>query len=184
MLKERSLPLKTVDEYRELFDFPVRDYYEKLGYNFDHEPFDEVGMEFIVQYNKRQGETRLHREALEVLEMFAGHGFSQSILSAREQNELVSEIKNQGISGFFDHICGLDDHYAHGKTDVGIRLVNDLAMPKEKLLFIGDTRHDAEVAAEMGIDCILLPNGHQSRERLLWVGVPVLRSLMDLIELL
>ena len=33
-------------------------------------------------------------------------------------------------------------------------------------LMIGDTDHDAEVAAAMGVDCVLLSCGHQSREKL------------------
>ena len=87
MLKKRGLPLKTVEEYRELFDFPVKDYYAKLGYDFDKEPFDEVGMEFIIKYNKRQDETLLHPEVLEILAAFNTRGFSQNILSAREHND-------------------------------------------------------------------------------------------------
>ena len=184
MLKERGLLLKTLAEYRDLFDFPVKNYYQKLGFDFAREPFDEVGMEFIVRYNKRQGETKLHLEVTEVLERFAAHGFSQSILSAREQNELISETKGRGVFNFFENIRGLDDHYAHGKTDVGISLVKDIAISKEKLLFIGDTLHDAEVAAEIGIDCILIPNGHHSRDRLQRCGMPLIPSLVNLIELL
>ena len=184
MLKERGLPLKTVEEYMELFDFPVRDYYEKLGYDFDREPFDKVGMEFITLYNQRQSETRLHAGASEVLANFKYHGFAQSILSAREQNELIIEATTLGVIKFFDRIYGLDDHYAHGKTDVGIRLVNELALPKERLLFIGDTRHDAEVAWEIGMDCILIPNGHHSLPRLEQLGVPLISSLQKLNELI
>ena len=184
MLKERGLPLKTVSEYRELFDFPVKKYYAKLGYNFDLEPFNEVGMEFINRYNKRQGEKCLHREALQVLAHFATLGFAQSILSAREQNELILETTSLGVFSFFDHIYGSDDHYAHGKTDVGIKLVHDLAISKEKLLFIGDTRHDAEVAGEIGIDCILIPNGHHSLARLDHLGLPLISSLNELNKLL
>lgn len=184
MLKERGLPMKTVEEYQELFDFPVKDYYAKLGYNFDKEPFDEVGMEFIKRYNQRQRETVLHPEVHEVLASLAAHGFSQNILSAREQKELISETKSLGVFGYFDRIHGLDDHYAHGKIDAGLLLVEELGVAYEKLLFIGDTRHDAEVAAEIGIDCILIPNGHHSESRLLSLGKPLIYSLKDLIELL
>ena len=184
MLNERGMPLKTIDEYMELFDFPVKDYYKKLGYDFDIEPFDEVGMEFIIRYNKRQGETRLQPGALQVLTHFASHGFAQSILSAREQNELILETTSLGVFSFFDQICGLDDHYAHGKTDIAIKLIGDLTISKEKLLFIGDTGHDAEVAGEIGIDCILIPNGHHSRERLEKLGVPLISSLIELNKLL
>ena len=184
MLKERGLPLKTVDEYMELFDFPVKEYYAKLGYDFDLEPFNDVGMEFINRYNARQGETRLHSEAYETLAKFAVSGYIQLILSAREHKELLTETASLGVSKFFDRIYGLDDHYAHGKTDVGLRLIRDLAVPGDKMLFIGDTRHDAEVAAEMGVDCILIPNGHHSQSRLELLHVPMVMSLKDLNNLL
>jgi phosphoglycolate phosphatase len=184
MLKERNLPLKTLAEYKELFDFPVKDYYAKLGFDFDKEPFDVVGMDFIVRYNRRQGETILHPEVPGVLAAFSAHGFSQNILSAREQNELLSETKSLGVFKYFDHIRGLDDHYAHGKTDVGLLLMKEIGVAREKMLFIGDTRHDAEVAAEIGIDCILVPNGHHSEERLSQLGVPMIHSLHDLTGLL
>ena len=184
MLGERNLPPRTVDEYMELFDFPVKDYYAKLGYDFDKEPFDVVGTEFINRYNLRQRETRLQQGAFEVLANFRSHGYTQSILSAREQNELVSESIALGVSGFFSHIYGLDDHYAYGKNDVGFRLVSDLDIPREQMLFIGDTRHDAEVAGEIGVECILVPNGHHSRERLEQLGILLIPSLIEINNLL
>jgi len=184
MLSERGLTLKTLDEYQELFDFPVKDYYAKLGFNFEQEPFDEVGMEFIRRYNQRQCETLLHPEVREVLSWISANGFSQNILSAREQNELVSETKTLGVCQFFTLIRGLDDHYAHGKTEVGLHLVQEMGIEKSKMLFIGDTRHDAEVAAEIGIDCILVPNGHHSEARLKQLGVPMISNLRSLTLLL
>lgn len=182
MLKERDMPLKTVEEYQELFDFPVKDYYEKLGFDFNKESFDKVGMEFIMRYNARQHETILHPEVTEVLAGIALKGLSQNILSAREHNELISETKSLGVFGYFDRIQGLDDHFAHGKTDVGRQLMKEIGVAKEKMLFIGDTRHDAEVAAEIGIDCVLVPNGHHSEKRLELMGVPIIYSLKDLIK--
>ncbi|MCX6266487.1 MAG: HAD family hydrolase [Bacteroidetes bacterium] len=181
MLQERGLPLKTIEEYRELFDFPVKDYYAKLGYDFDTEPFDQVGMEFILRYNQRQAETMLHPEVQEVLARIAAQGFSQNILSAREHNELISETKSVGVFDFFDRIRGLDDHYAHGKIDIGLHLVREMGVPGKKILFIGDTRHDAEVAAALGIDCLLVTNGHQSEDRLLQLGIQLINSLNDII---
>jgi phosphoglycolate phosphatase len=184
MLAERGLPLKTLEQYRDLFDFPVRDYYEKLGWNFDKEPFDEVGMEFIVKYNARHFETSLHSGVADILEELKKRGYLQYILSAREHSELLSETQKLNVSQYFTMIRGLDDHYAHGKTDIGLQLIRDIGAPAETLLFIGDTRHDAEVAAEMGIDCILIPHGHHSHERLLTNGVPVIRDLKALTEIL
>jgi len=45
---------------------------------------------------------------------------------------------------------------------------------------IGDTLHDAQVAMAMGCPCLLLDYGHQSRERLLATGCPVMHDLQEL----
>lgn len=180
MLEKRGLPQVSLDFYRSVFTFPVRDYYQELGYDFSREVFEEVGMEFMVLYNQRQKECRLHEEVVTVLETFRQHGFGQSILSAREQNELITETIDLGVNQYFTKVYGLDDHYAHGKTGVGLKLIGDLSLPPTSLLFIGDTRHDAEVACEIGIDCILITNGHHNEERLRKCSFPVIRNLNEL----
>ena len=40
MLAKRNLPIRTLNQYMDIFDFPVKDYYVKLGYNFEKEPFE------------------------------------------------------------------------------------------------------------------------------------------------
>jgi phosphoglycolate phosphatase len=183
MLDQRDLPLITLEIYRDIFDFPVREYYLKLGYDFDKEPFEEVGMEFMIHYNKRQKECSLQAKVHRILSEIKRLGYVQSILSAREQNELRQETFNLNVAEFFEKVYGLDDHYAHGKTDVGIKLLEDLKVPKDKVLFIGDTRHDAEVADELGIDCILIPNGHHSLQRLKNCNKPIIQSINELLYL-
>jgi phosphoglycolate phosphatase len=180
MLKERGLPLLTLDRYRDIFDFPVADYYKKLGFDFDRESFKVVGMEFMIRYNDRQRECLLHEDAIRTLECIGKKGYRQCILSAREQNELRQETADLGVARFFEIVDGLDDHYAHGKTDVGIRLMKELGVERDKILFIGDTLHDAEVATELGIDCILVPNGHHSEKRLRECRFPLAGSLNEL----
>ena len=182
MLSQRQLPTLTLNVYRSIFDFPVRDYYLQLGFDFEQEPFKKVGMEFMVLYNQRQKECHLHPEVKHLLPFCQLNGFRQSILSAREQNELLAETEELEVRSFFDQVRGLDDHYAHGKTDVGFRLIRDLGIPQHEMIFVGDTLHDAEVANEIGIDCILIPNGHHSEERILSAGVPVFSSLTEFVS--
>jgi phosphoglycolate phosphatase len=58
----------------------------------------------------------------------------------------------------------LDNHYAASKIENGHRLIAELKLDARELVLIGDTIHDYEVAAELGCQCILIANGHQSRE--------------------
>lgn len=182
LLEKRHLPLLTIDDYREVFSFPVRNYYEKIGFDFSREPFEIPAMEFITRYNEQMGGCSLHLDTLNVLRYFNSVGIKQFVLSAMRQEELESNLKLHGIRKYFEHVSGLNDHYAASKIDNGLRLIAALNLNPDELVLIGDTIHDFEVATELGCRCVLIANGHQSREILESAGVLVLDHIGDLIS--
>ena len=54
----------------------------------------------------------------------------------------------------------------------------------DNILLIGDTTHDLEVANGICIDCLLISEGHQNKERLLKLGIPVMNNLTEFKETL
>jgi len=81
LLAERNLPLMTARRYMDVFDFPVKDYYQKLGFDFDHEPFEIAGTAFINRYQARCSECTLRTGALELITALHSAGYDQTILS-------------------------------------------------------------------------------------------------------
>ena len=110
----------------------------------------------------------------------------QHLLSAYEQNNLNNILEHFGIINYFQFIVGLDNIYAGGKS----HLAQDLAIKIRSngsignILLIGDTIHDYEVAKEINSDCILLSHGHQDEERLLQIGIPVVKDIKELSNML
>ena len=47
-LTKRSLPVITEKTYRNVFSFPVEEYYKKVGFDFEKEPFHIAGDEFVL----------------------------------------------------------------------------------------------------------------------------------------
>lgn len=179
MLELRGMKTTTLSEYQMNFDFPVISYYKKLGFNFEKESFDDVAQEYIDAYNFHCRKCQLRKGVIEIIKQFKAKGFLQSVLSASQQSLLVEVIEFFGLKEFFENIVGLDDYYARSKVDAGRKLLENLAVNGEKLLLIGDTTHDYEVACQMGCDSILLPLGHQSKERLAACGANVCDSLEE-----
>jgi len=181
LLRARGLPRLTAARYAELFDFPVRDYYVRLGFDFVRDPFEVVGAEFIRIYEGRRLECGLQAGAREVIEAARAAGIGQSVLSAYRHDTLDELLRHFGLRDRFEHVVGGDDIYASGKREQGIALLRRLGVPAAGVLVIGDTVHDAEVASAMGADCVLVPCGHQARARLAATGARVMDSLRDLI---
>ena len=184
LLSARRLPLLTNDRYREVFSFPVKDYYEKAGFDFSKEDFEVPAREFIDKYNTSVSHCPLHKYAVQALEALKKKKVRQSVLSAMKQDMLEKTLEYHKLTAYFEKIAGLSDHYATSKVALGKQLVESLGVPVEQTCIIGDTQHDFEVAKESGIRCILIADGHQSKERLLNSGATVINSIGELMELL
>lgn len=182
MLGRRNLPPLSRERYHELFDFPVRTYYQRLGFDFQAELFEDVSSEFITNYEKRRPECQLKQSAKAVLDFIGNSGISQSILSAREHRALQNDVAFYGLPDYFNEVRGIADHHAHGKIDTGRKLIDDIGEHPGGVLMIGDTAHDADVAQALGIDCCLVADGHHPRRRLEKTGRRVVSSLNQLIS--
>ena len=181
-LAKRGMPAITAQQYEAEFGFPVKNYYEKLGFDFSQVSFDEVAKEFIEKYNERRFECELRADALDVLGSCLDAGLSQSILSAYQQDMLERIVEYFGIRSFFKKLFGLNDYYANCKIAHGRLLMRQLDVGPEQVLMVGDTIHDYEVASLIGCDCVLIPSGHQSRRRLLACGAAVMDSLKEVLK--
>ncbi len=182
MLERSGMKKTTLADYQKQFDFPVVSYYIKIGFNFTEESFDNVAKEYISVYQSEYNRCLLRKGVLDILNHFKAEGFLQSVLSASQQFSLIEAIELYRLKSFFENIVGLDDYYAHSKVDIGKKLMKDITAGGKEVLLIGDTTHDYEVACEMGADCLLVPAGHQSKERLLACGAKVCDDLNEIFQ--
>ena len=183
LLQKRHKPTITLQQYREIFGFPVRDYYQKAGFDFAIESYEALAAEYISEYDSRSRECGLQPSAVDVLNLCAEKNLSQYILSASQQKPLEINIAYYGLEKYFHRVVGLSDFYAKGKIENGKKLVAEIDTSADNIVLIGDTIHDYEVAQAIGIDCVLFSAGHQSKERLDEHGVIVVESLNDLLSL-
>ena len=184
LLKRRNLPLLDKERYREVFSFPVQEYYKTIGFDFSSEDFSVPAKEFTDLYNSKVEMCSLHHRAVDILEYFKSLGYSQFVLSAMKQDMLVKTLGDQNILPYFKDVAGLNDHFAVSKLQRGIELMEYYMLDRDNTVMVGDTLHDAEVASSLGIPCVLIASGHQSEERLRTNGVPVIRKLETLKELI
>jgi phosphoglycolate phosphatase len=185
LLINRGLPpIKDIYSYRDVFCFPVIDYYRRVGFDFDKEPFEINAAEFIALYHSDNSRFHLHESVTDVLSAIKNMGISQMILSASEINNLMLQIELLGVEQYFENIIGISNIYAESKLGIAQAYISEHKLDVSRIVLIGDTVHDNDVAKALGIDCILIANGHQNRQKLIDCGVPVLCKITDVWELL
>ena len=185
-LVKRSLPAISLKTYREIFTFPVKDYYIKAGFDFKDESFEKIGKDFIDEYEIRKTNCSLFPNTMEILSRIKLMNIKQYLLSAYKHDTLEKLIEHFNLSQYFESINGLNHIYADGKLELGKRLMQEIREhDKEgKTLLIGDTVHDYEVALEIGADCFLISTGHQDESKLRVLDIPVLSNIKEVLKLL
>lgn len=179
LLSRRNMNIiESSEYYRKIFRFPIVEYYKNLGLDFGKEPFEQLAEEWMEQYLKFSENAETFEGVRECLLYIKSRKIPQFILSATEKNMLCGQLSALGIAGFFEEILGLDNIHAYSKLDIAAEWMKK-TQPRRAVLF-GDTVHDYAVASEIGIECILIANGHQSKEALRACNTPVFENIREL----
>jgi phosphoglycolate phosphatase len=179
-LGKRGLPSLTEAEYRDVFGFPVKEYYRRIGVDFGKETMAELSADFFAEYGPALRKCSLHPGVERVLQGLWDHGVRQFVLSAMEEALLHEMLRHLGISRYFEAMYGLSHQEADSKISRGHELLRDHGIEPHTTLLIGDTLHDAEVAGALGVTPVLVAQGHQSLKKLKQAGCAVFETLEKL----
>ena len=184
MLEERGLQkIPDFERYRQIFKFPVIDWYVGMGYTFEKETYEQVADEFLVLYNRMLPECVLKDGAKEVTAELKKRGYRQILLSATGQDTLEKNLRTFDMTGIFEEILGQKNDLAFGKSERGRLDMERCGMDPKETVLVGDTNHDHEVADLIGAGCILIDSGNQSGTVLEKCGVPIIHSLRELLSI-
>lgn len=175
MLERKHLGKLTVEEYRSIFGFPVKPYYESIGFDFTRDDWEAVSRDFVNIYNDLAKDVELTPGIVPVLEGIKKKGIRQYILSALKEDLLTGMLERFGIREYFGGVCGSNNIYADGKVARGEEMLRMFPIVPGETVMVGDTLHDAEVAEALGFDCRLYAGGHNSAERLAEKGIVLQR---------
>ncbi|MDG1139730.1 MAG: HAD hydrolase-like protein [Opitutales bacterium] len=181
-LLKRGLPVINLEFYQENFSFPVNLFYKKIGLPSMGIRYEELNLVFITQYKKYCYFCNLHADVQFVLNKLTNAGVAQSVLSAGKETDIIEFVKYFKLLHCFSTISGVRNIRASGKKEISESHRQKIRCSTDKILLIGDTVHDLEIADHLGIDCILFSNGHNSHDVLLAKTSRVINSYEKLLQ--
>jgi phosphoglycolate phosphatase-like HAD superfamily hydrolase len=169
------------DEHRRTFRRPVAEFYaEVLERAVDAEEFGRLDRIFHDAYRLGLTTTSLAADAMQALRSWPG---SQSLLSMWFHSELVPAVETYGLAGVFTRVDGL-------RTEVGgdlkaghlARHLDELGVPGDRAVLIGDSLDDALAAESVGAAAVLYTGGFTHPTRLRASGRPVADTLVEAVR--
>ena len=165
LLEERNYKKVSLEEYKHIFTFPIKKYYINAGFDLEKYSFTSISSEFISLYQKASLNCKLYEGINELIDKCNKNELKVVLLSASQIDNLKEQTDHFGLSEKFEVILGTSTIEAASKVEIGKNYFKD--KQDKKILFVGDTTHDAEVASAIGADALLITHGHQARDILL-----------------
>jgi phosphoglycolate phosphatase len=182
MLEQHGYPQIDRHQYTNIFDFPVRGYYQRAGFDLGEHDFESLSTTFCDAFEVDLHKASLFRDTRATVTGLSG--FRQFVLSNTEHDALIRMLGICELNNAFEGIYGLQHNQATGKLNIGHRLLSLNNIDPQQVLLVGDTTHDAEVAKALGANCLLVSTGHNSRTRLEATGYEVVDSLRQVSQFL
>lgn len=143
-------------------------------YNFDEEQCARAVKIFREYYtNGGMYENTPYPGLHELLDKLRDMGLYLAVATSKLETAAVAVLERNGLARHFDNICGAtSDGTRTSKKEVLEEFFRRVGNPdKSRVVLIGDTKFDAQGAAEVGIDCVGVLYGFGTREELEKEGV-------------
>ena len=161
VILRNSLPLLGVeyneDRFAECLGMSLDQVYEMYCGN-DRTLYDRYVDEFmrIVNSDAYMG-AEPFSETRAVLEFLKTHGKRIGIVSGKKRYKIENLLKAQGMENYPEDIVGYDETVLHKPNPDPILLgMSHFDVPRDEVLYVGDSPNDALASKAAGIDCAIV----------------------------
>ena len=119
---------------------------------------------FLVSH---KSQSELFPGALEVLEALTEQGHYLAVATGKGRTGLRSVLKDTGLDYFFHTTRCADETTSKPHPQMLLEIMDELDVPADETLMIGDTEYDMEMATNAGVAALAVSTGIHERERLL-----------------
>lgn len=165
-LRGVGLPEANADEIRYTIGLPLPEIFVRLR---GHEHLDRSD-DFTALFVEKADEviadcTEVFEFVPDVMGYLTERGYTLGIVSTKFRYRIETILKREGLLDFFDVIVGGEDVSRHKPDPESLNLaIRKLDLPREKLIYVGDSVTDAKTAKRSGVNFVAVLSGVTPRD--------------------
>jgi len=150
-LEKLGLPQPSDERIREFVGPPIQESLQRYaGLSIEEA---QVGANIFRDFYKKEAlfEASLYDGIISLLERLKKDGIKIAVATYKREDYAIDILRHFGIASYCDVIHGADNENRLTKADIINLCCAELDVPKNNIVLVGDTEHDAKGAAEAGV---------------------------------
>lgn len=147
------------------------------------ELYPELSLRYRYHYLKHQDDLSLFPGALEMLHALKARGFILTVATGKSRRGLDQVLEHLDVRGLFDSSRTADQTAGKPNPLMLQELMEEFAVPPERVLMIGDTSHDLQMALNAGVASLGVSYGaHDGQSLYAYQPLEVVHSVAQMHE--
>ena len=179
-----NFPLPSREAIRHTVGLPLSEAFTVLTKNED----PELKASFIRLFKEKADEvmtqnTRLFQDTVPVLNVLKSKGMKTGIVTTKYRYRIVDILQEYQVSHLLDIIVGGDDvKNAKPDPEALLKALDQLAVAKDSVIYIGDNIVDAKAANSANVDFIAVTTGTTAKDDFMQIPhIAIVSTLADIL---
>lgn len=164
--RDMGLPEPTEAQARHVIGMGLNEALRYAVPDLPEQAYPKMAERYRFHFLSRDQELHLFPGVEEALNMLAGGGWTLAVATGKSRLGLNRALGHSGLAALFDGTRCADESFSKPHPAMLEELMEELAVPRERTLMVGDTTHDLQMAKNARVDALAVSFGAHPRESL------------------
>ncbi len=130
------------------------------------EMYEPLALRYRHHFLGQHDEIPLFDEARETIAELHRAGYQLAVATGKNRNGLDRALEHTGMGGYFHATRTADRTFSKPHPAMLLEIMDELNVPPERTLMVGDTTHDLQMAINAGVDAVGVTHGAHPEDQL------------------
>jgi phosphoglycolate phosphatase len=164
--RDLNLPVPNDEAARYVIGMGLSDALRHAVPEADESKYGPLADRYKHHFLSQDGLIPLFAEARETIAELHGQGYCLAVATGKSRNGLDRALSASGMGGYFHATRTADQTFSKPHPAMLLELMDEFGLAADRVLMIGDTTHDLQMAINAGVDAVGVTHGAHPPEQL------------------
>ena len=164
--RDVGLPVPSDEAARHVIGMGLKDALQYAVPEASDDMYDQLAASYRRHFLAHDASIPLYPGARETIAELHGKGITLAVATGKSRNGLDRALHSSELGGYFHASRTADETFSKPHPAMLLELMDELAVPPERTLMVGDTTHDLKMAANARVDALAMTHGAHPEEHL------------------
>ncbi|TAJ81690.1 MAG: HAD family hydrolase [Gallionellaceae bacterium] len=179
--RDFGLPVPSDADARHVIGMGLREALRHAVPQAEEYQYEPLADRYRHYFMAQDGAIPLYAEAHETILELHGAGYLLAVATGKSRAGLSRVLESSGLGSYFHATRTADQTFSKPHPAMLLEIIDELGVAADRVLMVGDTTHDLQMAINAGVDAVGVTHGAHPVEQLR--GLHPLALVDDFVEL-